>query len=375
MLKIPQNIKYALNTLAENGYEAYIVGGCVRDALLGLTPTDYDITTSARPKEIISLFEKTIPTGLEHGTVTVLIEKEPIEITTFRTEGAYLDSRHPEKVEFVTDLREDLSRRDFTVNALAFSEKTGLVDYYGGVADLKNKVLRAVGNPEKRFSEDALRILRLFRFASRLDFEIEKNTFNSAIKLQKGLENISRERIFAEIKKGVTGKNPNALSPLINFGGLEFLNITTAPDFNGINENLRLFHLLNANESPIKILKELKASNREITFTDKMLRLIRLNPKTKEELKNALFLTDLDTVRAFSEYTNQNTALLEKIIENKEAYLISHLKLGGKDLELLGFKGKEIRNQLELLRQAVVKNPKINTKDALLALTKNNSAP
>ena len=222
MLKIPEKIKFVLRTLTQNGYEAYIVGGCVRDSLLGITPSDYDVTTSAKPEEILGLFDKTVPTGLKHGTVTVIIENEPIEVTTFRTEGEYKDFRHPQNVEFVTDLREDLSRRDFTVNAVAYNETVGLVDLFGGLSDLENKILRSVGDSDKRFKEDALRILRLFRFASQLEFTPEEKTLKSALKLQNGLKNISKERIFSEIVKAVNGKNPKAILPLINSGGLEF---------------------------------------------------------------------------------------------------------------------------------------------------------
>ena len=372
MLKIPENISFAIDRLTQNGYEAYIVGGCVRDSLLGITPSDFDITTSAKPEEIISLFEKTIPTGIAHGTVTVMIENEPIEITTFRTEGKYNDSRHPENVEFVTDLKKDLSRRDFTVNALAFSEKTGLVDLFGGIEDLEKKILKAVGNPRERFREDALRILRLFRFSSQLEFSIEENTLNAALELKDGLKNISRERIFVELKKAVYGKNPKAISPLINSGALSFLGIDKAPDFyeRTPNPELRLFSFLKDAKDPIKVLKELKTSNREIDNLNKLLKLSTLEINTKSEIKNALFLTDEASVRSYFEYTDQDTHLLDEIIENQEPYLISHLDISGDDLKALGFKNKEIGNRLELLRQAVVKNPENNKKETLILLTK-----
>ena len=181
MFKIPKKIEYVLKTLNKNGFEAFIVGGCVRDMLLGKTPSDFDITTSALPTDIEHLFEKTVPTGIKHGTVTVIIDNSPIEVTTFRCDGDYNDNRHPEKIEFVSDIKEDLARRDFTVNALAYNEAVGLVDFYNGQDDLRNKILKAVGNPNKRFEEDALRILRLFRFSSVLDFSIEENTLNAAL--------------------------------------------------------------------------------------------------------------------------------------------------------------------------------------------------
>ena len=379
MLKIPEKIKFVLRTLTQNGYKAYIVGGCVRDSLLGITPSDYDVTTSAKPEEILGLFDKTVPTGLKHGTVTVIIENEPIEVTTFRTEGEYKDFRHPQNVEFVTDLREDLSRRDFTVNAMAFNETVGLVDLFGGVSDLKNKILRAVGDSDKRFSEDALRILRLFRFASQLEFTIEEKTLNSALKLQNGLKNISKERIFSELCKAVNGKNPKAILPLIKSGGLEFLGVIKTPEFaTADNLDLRLFVFLNtSSENPIKVLKTLKAPSRQIDFANKLLKLQSIEMENKEDIKNALFLTDFNAVNSFLQLQEDEgkLKLLAEIIKNKEPYLISHLAISGEDLKELGFKGKEIGEILERLRQTVVCSPEKNRKEILLTLTKYNSAP
>lgn len=374
MLKIPEKIKFVLRTLTQNGYEAYIVGGCVRDSLLGIIPSDYDVTTSAKPQEIIGLFDKTVPTGIKHGTVTVIIENEPIEVTTFRTEGEYKDSRHPQNVEFVTDLREDLSRRDFTVNAMAYNETAGLVDLFGGLGDLENKILRAVGDSDKRFSEDALRILRLFRFASQLEFTPEEKTLNSALKLQKGLKNISKERIFSEIVKTVKGKNPKAILPLINSGGLEFLGITETPEFTTLDDpDLRLFVFLNtSSENSIEVLKTLKAPNRQIDFANKLLKLQAIKINTKEDIKNALFLTDYNAVNLFLQLQEDEDKLklLAEIIKNKEPYLISHLAIDGEILKNLGLEGKEIGEILERLRQTVVCDPQKNRKEILMTFTK-----
>ena len=374
MLKIPEKIKFVLRTLTQNGYEAYIVGGCVRDSLLGIIPSDYDVTTSAKPQEIIGLFDKTVPTGIKHGTVTVIIENEPIEVTTFRTEGEYKDSRHPRNVKFVTDLREDLSRRDFTVNAMAYNETAGLVDLFGGLGDLENKILRAVGDSDKRLSEDALRILRLFRFASQLEFTPEEKTLNSALKLQKGLKNISKERIFSEIVKTVKGKNPKAILPLINSGGLEFLGITETPEFTTLDDpDLRLFVFLNtSSENSIEVLKTLKAPNRQIDFANKLLKLQAIKINTKEDIKNALFLTDYNAVNLFLQLQEDGDKLklLAEIIKNKEPYLISHLAIDGEILKNLGFEGKEIGEILERLRQTVVCDPQKNRKEILMTFTK-----
>lgn len=207
-MDMPKNVDTAINLLQSAGFEAYAVGGCVRDSLLGKTPNDWDITTSAKPEDMKSVFADfhCIDTGIKHGTVTVVIDGEPLEITTFRLDGEYEDNRHPKSVTFTSNLGADLGRRDFTVNAMAYSKKTGTVDLFGGQNDLKNKILRCVGDPDRRFNEDALRILRALRFASALDFEIEEKTAQSLLKNCALLGNISEERIAKELLKLVCGK-------------------------------------------------------------------------------------------------------------------------------------------------------------------------
>ena len=207
-MDMPKNVDTAINLLQSAGFEAYAVGGCVRDSLLGKTPNDWDITTSAKPEDMKSVFADfhCIDTGIKHGTVTVVIDGEPLEITTFRLDGEYEDNRHPKSVTFTSNLGADLGRRDFTVNAMAYSKKTGTVDLFGGENDLKNKIIRCVGDPDRRFNEDALRILRALRFASALDFEIEEKTAQSLLKNCALLGNISEERISKELLKLVCGK-------------------------------------------------------------------------------------------------------------------------------------------------------------------------
>ena len=208
-MKLSPSAEKAIQMLEKAGFEAYAVGGCVRDSLLGKNPTDFDITTSAKPEETKAVFknEHVIETGIKHGTVTVLMEGEPLEITTFRIDKNYSDNRHPKEVEFTRSLSEDLARRDFTVNALAFNEKTGVTDLFGGVFDLEHGIIRAVGEPEKRFNEDALRIMRALRFASVLGFEIEEKTASSLSENAVLLKNVSAERLFSEIEKLLCGKN------------------------------------------------------------------------------------------------------------------------------------------------------------------------
>lgn len=208
-INTPREVKIIIDTFYRSNFEAFMVGGCVRDILLGNIPKDYDITTSAKPEITISLFDKTIPTGLKHGTVTVLISNEPYEVTTYRTEGKYIDNRRPSSVDFVTDIKEDLSRRDFTINALAYNEKVGLIDYFNGTDDIKNKIIRCVGNADKRFKEDALRMLRAVRFSCQLNFEIHENTYTAIKSNYKLINNISSERIRDELCKILISENPS----------------------------------------------------------------------------------------------------------------------------------------------------------------------
>ena len=200
---LPNHVRFCLQTLENAGFSAYVVGGCVRDSLLGLTPHDYDLCTSATPQEISQVFSdfELVKNGEKHGTIGVVIEHELIEITTFRTEGGYQDNRHPDWVRFVSDLREDLARRDFTVNAMAYSPKEGYVDPFGGREDLKNKILRAVGDPSQRFTEDSLRILRGARFAIRFCLTPEHETKEAIFRLAPLMDNLAKERVFSELCK------------------------------------------------------------------------------------------------------------------------------------------------------------------------------
>lgn len=210
-IELPKQVKQIINTLQEHGYEAYAVGGCVRDAMLGKQPQDWDITTSALPKQVKSLFRRTVDTGIQHGTVTVLLDKEGFEVTTYRVDGAYEDGRHPTEVSFTASLTEDLRRRDFTINAMAYNETEGLVDLFSGAEDLEQGIIRCVGVAKERFSEDALRILRAFRFSAQLDFSIEEETLSAATELAGTLKKISAERIYAELTKLLLSEHPGRL--------------------------------------------------------------------------------------------------------------------------------------------------------------------
>ena len=211
VFEIPQKVEIIINILEKAGYEAYAVGGCVRDALLGRTPNDWDITTSAKPEQVKALFHRTVDTGIAHGTVTVLLEKEGFEVTTYRVDGEYEDGRHPKEVTFTACLEEDLKRRDFTINAMAYNPRKGLVDLFEGQKDLENKVIRCVGDPLERFTEDALRIMRAVRFSAQLGFSLEEETRKALSVLAPNLKHVSAERIQVELVKLLVSPHPDYL--------------------------------------------------------------------------------------------------------------------------------------------------------------------
>lgn len=217
-IKLPDNVTYIINKLEGEGFEAFAVGGCIRDSILGRIPDDWDITTSASPNQVKAVFSKTIDTGIQHGTVTVMIGKEGFEVTTYRIDGEYEDSRHPKEVLFTSNLTEDLKRRDFTINAMAYNDTQGLVDKFHGAEDLENKIIRCVGNAAERFEEDALRMLRAVRFAAQLGFEIEEETKTAIQSLVPALSRISAERIQTELVKLLVSKHPEAIRTAYELG-------------------------------------------------------------------------------------------------------------------------------------------------------------
>ncbi len=208
-IQLPEKVQFIISRLEQAGYEAYAVGGCVRDSLLGRQPHDWDVTTSAKPTQVKEVFRHTIDTGIQHGTVTVMLDHEGFEVTTYRIDGEYEDSRHPKEVTFTVDLIEDLRRRDFTINAMAYNDKSGIVDAFGGVEDLENGIIRCVGEAAERFGEDALRILRAVRFSAQLGFSIAEGTKAAATELAPNLKNISAERIQAELVKLLMSAHPD----------------------------------------------------------------------------------------------------------------------------------------------------------------------
>lgn len=256
MIKInmPENANRIIHTLQDAGYEAYIVGGCVRDAMLGREPDDWDITTSATPEEVKALFCRTIDTGIAHGTVTVMFGKEGYEVTTYRVDGKYEDHRRPASVTFTASLIEDMKRRDFTINAMAYNEEEGLVDHFDGIGDLKKQIIRCVGNPKERFDEDALRILRAVRFAAQLDFQIDENTRKAIRNQSVFLRDISAERIHVELTKLLVSKHPERLRAAYELG----VTAVVLPELDRMMETSQnnKHHIYSVGEHTLNVVKE-----------------------------------------------------------------------------------------------------------------------
>lgn len=257
---LPESVKSIIDILEANGYEAYAVGGCVRDTLLSRVPGDWDITTSAKPEEVKALFAHTIDTGIEHGTVTVMMNHVGYEVTTYRIDGEYEDARHPKEVTFTSNLVEDLKRRDFTINAMAYNESAGLVDEFDGIADLKKGIIRCVGDPMERFSEDALRMLRAVRFAAQLGFSIDENTKAAIRKLAPTIAKVSVERIAAELVKLLVSDHPEEIRTAYELG----LTAVFMPEFDVAmqTEQHNIHHMYTVGEHIIVSMQNVSAERR-----------------------------------------------------------------------------------------------------------------
>lgn len=252
-IELPEAVRNIIHTLQSAGYEAWAVGGCVRDSILGRVPDDWDITTSARPEQVKAIFKKTVDTGIQHGTVTVLWNRAGYEVTTYRIDGEYEDSRHPKEVQFTASLREDLRRRDFTINAMAYNEEAGLVDIFGGIEDIRAKKIRCVGDPMERFSEDALRMMRAVRFSAQLGYEIEEETEAAICRLSPTLQKISAERIRTELVKLLISPHPELLEACWRTG----MTAVFLPEFDRMMEASQNnpHHCYNVGEHTIRAMK------------------------------------------------------------------------------------------------------------------------
>lgn len=375
---MPEYVKRIIKTLEDRGYEAYIVGGCVRDGMLGREPEDWDVCTSATPEEIKESFSdvKTVDTGIRHGTVTVVIDHEPVEVTTYREDGIYSDGRHPDKVRFTKDLTGDLARRDFTINAMAYGPE-GVIDPFGGLADLTNGVIRCVGDPVKRFQEDALRILRAVRFASVLGFEIEKSTEAAISRFAGIVRYVSTERINMEFSKLILGKNAGRILSQYREEIME----ATGPEL-PLPTMLAKIDLLPA-ELPVRLvllypanlkdcLKGLKYDNATIKKAAAIDALAG-EPLPFDEVSMKKLLRkggpeavrgSLEICRTFDVDTSDARAMLEDILDSGQCYSLEQLAVTGADLNVAP--GPAVGRVLNGLLDAVIEGRVENDKEKLL---------
>lgn len=307
-IKLPQKVEFIINKFYENGFEAFAVGGCIRDCVLGRTPKDWDITTSAKPKDIKTIFKKTVDTGIEHGTVTVLIENEAFEVTTYRIDGKYEDSRHPKSIYFTNDLREDLRRRDFTINAMAYNNKSGFIDIFEGINDIENKIIRCVGSAYERFEEDALRMLRAIRFSAQLGFNIDEDTKNAILKKVQNLKNISAERIRVELSKLIMSDNP--IKILIAYD----TNITNIilPEFDAMvkTKQTNPYHIYTVANHSIHAVENIKKSN----YSDKDFEMLRWTMFLHDVGKPSTRSIDENGIDHFYGHQELSAKMAEKIL-------------------------------------------------------------
>ena len=419
-IEMPYEAEWIIDNIRSHGYEAFIVGGCVRDAVLGRIPGDWDITTSAKPEQVKEIFGKTVDTGLKHGTVTIIKHGKGYEVTTYRIDGEYLDGRHPETVEFTPDLREDLKRRDFTINAMAYSHETGIVDEFEGMEDLKRRVIRCVGCADDRFTEDALRILRAVRFAAQLDFVIEDETYKAIVKIAPNLTHVSKERIQVELTKLLLSDHPEKIWMVAETGITDYVTSgfpevferelerenasatgrsealgkcgcsTDGASREALKECWTGLAALPADKShrwagflrhmtpeqAVKILRGLKLDNDTIGNVKSMVMAFQtplavdkvqirklLSRVTEYQFLGAMQLKKLDGDETVSELLR----LFEEIKEAGDCVSLKQLAVNGGDLLQQGLeKGKQIGDGLMYLLNLVLEEPELNKKDILL---------
>lgn len=409
-IELPEDVANIIRKLENAGFEAYAVGGCIRDSLLKREPEDWDITTSALPEQIKELFRRTVDTGIKHGTVTVLIGKNGYEITTFRIDSEYEDGRHPKSVEFSNNLTEDLQRRDFTINAMAYNGNAGLIDTFNGIEDLRNKIVRCVGDPTDRFSEDALRMMRAIRFSAQLGFDIESKTFEAIRLLAANINKVSRERIHVELNKTLMSEHPEYIMQMYETG-LTREAIPLVDSILSAKRSRTTLALLRAEEKLLVLryagllneaspkdaketLRALKLDGYTIGIVPKLIENSKLTIeeneaavrkalyKYGEELFRLILMHQEAIIVAKEEMTGiiipgakKHIAvirrLLSEIIERGDCIAVKDLAVNGNDLMEYGMKGQQIGETLEELLHIVMENPKLNERETLIAMIEN----
>lgn len=386
----PKYVKHILVTLQSRGHAAYLVGGCVRDMILGVQPQDWDVCTSALPEQTLEIFPGSRPTGLKHGTVTVCVNSRSVEVTTFRSDGSYADHRHPDAVSFVGDLTTDLSRRDFTMNAIALPPDGLVADPFGGVDDIRNKMIRCVGYPELRFEEDALRMFRALRFSARLGFEIEAET-RAAIKKKAPLAaSLAPERVRDEVEKILLTPSPETVYTLIELGLLDVFLIKRMPEpwrlhrlktlprkamprWAALCCALEKFGCISSAE---ELLSALRLDSRTIRCCSDAALLVK-KPKPADSVTWKRFLCQygVDSVscaaQCWDAFTGGSSMReLRMLLKSGECFSMKHLAVSGDDLLELGLRGRELGDMLRFLLDYVMEYPANNRRELLLTLAR-----
>lgn len=426
VIRLPSEVRFIIDRLKTNGYDAYVVGGCVRDSLIGLNPHDWDICTAALPEQMIEVFSdcRIVPTGLKHGTISIIIDDVAYEVTTFRIDGEYQDNRHPMSVEFVSDLKLDLLRRDFTINAMAYNDDVGLVDLFNGQNHIRHGIIKCVGNADERFNEDALRIMRAIRFAARFGFNIEEDTYKSMIANMSLLKNISIERVCSELTKTLDNgifsiDNSILISTLIDcikttiqydmkYSGSIFKRIINSeksleirlailfdyPEITNILRELRFSNDIINIATDIHRIGHMIHNDKNIWMSTESISYMRLLVKCQvdgvdfygypyyarkilHEIKYCSVHEAIEFAKSLSNEDTQYLSLLENqaiyCIEHNDVVSISCLEVNGNDLMNLGIKGKDIGVILNKLLELVMSDGIKNNKSDLLEVAKSLS--
>jgi tRNA nucleotidyltransferase (CCA-adding enzyme) len=418
-MKIPHHVEFIIDKLNKAGFEAYAVGGCVRDTLLGREPGDWDITTSARPEEVKALFHRTIDTGIQHGTVTILMDHVGYEVTTYRIDGEYEDGRHPKQVEFTSSLLEDLKRRDFTINAMAYSHAAGIVDAFDGMGDLGRRTIRCVGDPMERFTEDALRILRAIRFSAQLDFTIEDETWKAISVIAPNIAKVSKERIQVELTKLLLSDHPEKILEVYETGISRYISqaFHEIPVFDQIQSEKEIYALTGAqtgDENPtasrksvssekamkylhqastlpkekyirwaaflrltgdetkaVRILKDLKLDNDTISKVKTLVswsgRPLEADAAAVRHAMSRMTPEVWDALLDLNQYDDEIRTLSAGIRTRGDCLDLKHLAMTGQDLIAAGIKpGRALGDVLNRLLDLVLDDPEKNKKEVLL---------
>ena len=388
----PRYVRQVLTTLQARGHLACLVGGCVRDMIMGVHPHDWDVSTSALPEEVMEIFPRTLPLGLRHGTVTVILQSRKVEVTTFRSETSYSDHRHPDAVQFVGDLTADLSRRDFTMNAIAIPPDGLIVDPFGGVQDIQNKLIRCVGEPERRFEEDALRMFRALRFSARLGFRIEAETAAAISRCAMQAGSLSPERVRDEVQALLLTSRPERMDDLIESGLLDRYLLRRLPPhatlfrLNGVPRKslfrwamlCELLHEHGSIRAAEDFLLQLRLDSRTIRCCSDCAAILReATPTQSVTWKQQLNRYGVETVSCAARCRDalrggNSYGALRAVLKRGECFSMKHLAVTGDDLLALGLKGRALGDMLEFLLGYVMTFPENNRKELLLSLARDS---